>query len=67
MWKKIELKNNDKMYIPHYYHEYMSQRVLTMEFIRGVKINDKKGIEDLGLAPLECANIIIECLGFMLF
>lgn len=38
-----------------------------MEFVRGVKINDKKGIEELGLKPLECADIIIECIGHMFF
>lgn len=45
----------------------MSERVLTMEFVRGVKINDKKGIEDLGLKPLECADTLIECIGYMFF
>ncbi|KAL4493015.1 hypothetical protein ABPG72_020794 [Tetrahymena utriculariae] len=62
-----QFKNYDQLYIPQYFHDYMSQRVLTMEFVRGVKINDKKGIENMKLKPLECANILIDIMGRMLF
>jgi ubiquinone biosynthesis protein len=33
------------VYIPEYYDKFSSERVITMEFITGAKINEKKKIE----------------------
>ena len=38
-----------------------------MEFVNGTKINDKVAIESMGLQPLECADILIDTFGKMIF
>lgn len=35
---KENFKNYDKIYIPSYYDNYSSERVLVMEFVDGVKV-----------------------------
>lgn len=37
---KWNFRNNKDIYIPTVYEEYSSKRVLTMEYIEGVKISD---------------------------
>ncbi|MFQ6058588.1 MAG: ABC1 kinase family protein [Anaerolineae bacterium] len=41
--------NEPTLYIPKVYWEYTTRRVLTLEEIRGVKINDVEGLEAAGL------------------
>ncbi len=38
-------KNNQNIYVPKYYHTYSTKKVLTMEFIEGIKISDIESIE----------------------
>ena len=40
---------NDRMYVPLVYDRYSSEKVLTMEFVDGVKITDVDGIRALKL------------------
>ncbi|CAD8131573.1 unnamed protein product [Paramecium pentaurelia] len=54
-------KNNSRIYIPQFYQ--YSQRVIIMEFIDGVKINDVNKLKN----PRECANILIDMFGQMIF
>ena len=39
---------NDKIKIPSIYWEYSTKRVLTMEYVEGIKINDIKTLDELG-------------------
>ena len=39
---------NDKIKIPSIYWEYSTKRVLTMEYVEGVKINDVDTLDELG-------------------
>ncbi|EGR31784.1 hypothetical protein IMG5_102230 [Ichthyophthirius multifiliis] len=64
---KKQFGNFQKLYIPKYFDKAISERVLTMEFIEGCKINDVDGIKKLNINPQECAYILIEIMGTMLF
>ncbi len=44
-----ELKHLKYVYVPKIFWEKSSKRILTMEFIDGVKISDVDGIKALGL------------------
>lgn len=42
-------KNDPTVVIPSIYPEYSTRRVITMEYVRGVKVNDKKALETAGV------------------
>jgi predicted unusual protein kinase regulating ubiquinone biosynthesis (AarF/ABC1/UbiB family) len=44
---------NDRVLVPKIYHEFTTKRVLTMEWLRGLKITEKQQILDAGLKPRE--------------
>ena len=44
-----------------------SQRVLTMEWVDGVKLNNRKGMVDLGIRPKEVAIQLLKAFGQMTF
>lgn len=46
---KEELKNNLDVRIPEVYKEYSSRRVLTLEYVEGVKLNDFSALKKLHL------------------
>lgn len=67
----IELKNGSRardnfgfsgdtqdFYIPQFYEDHTSEKVLTMEYIEGVKINNIEAIEKLGYTTEEVARIL---------
>jgi ubiquinone biosynthesis protein len=43
-----QFESNSKIYIPKVYWDYSSQKVLTMEFVEGTKLNELAKIEKLG-------------------
>jgi ubiquinone biosynthesis protein len=45
--------DNPRVRVPIIYREYSSQRVLTMEWLRGIKITEKQQLLDAGLKPGE--------------
>lgn len=45
--------------IPAIYHEVTSQRVLTMEFIDGVRIDDVAAIEAMNIVPMELMKRLV--------
>ena len=59
--------NHDDIYIPRYFTRYCSQRVITMEFVRGVRINDAQAQKELGLDPLESAAVLNRAMAEMIF
>jgi aarF domain-containing kinase len=45
--------------VPKIYWEYTSRRVLTMEYIDGVKVTDAAGLERLGIDTTDIAKILV--------
>lgn len=52
---RFAFKENAHIKIPLIYWDYTSTRVLTMEFVHGVKANDLEGIEHLSVNPRQLA------------
>jgi len=72
-----ELKNNQRIaamlagrcdvYVPYAIEKYSSRKVLTMEFVRGLRVDDVHGIKMAELAPLDIANTITSVFGEMIY
>jgi predicted unusual protein kinase regulating ubiquinone biosynthesis (AarF/ABC1/UbiB family) len=52
-------KESQTIYIPRFYDEYVTRRVLVLEWIDGIKVNDYKEIEAAGFNRLEIANRVV--------
>lgn len=49
-------QDDPQIKIPHIYEEYSSQRMLVLEWIEGIKINDYTALEAVSIDRLEVAN-----------
>jgi ubiquinone biosynthesis protein len=47
---------NANIKVPRLYEDLTTQRILTMEYIEGVKVSDKKALEDAGIDPSQVAK-----------
>lgn len=54
-------KNNPEIKIPDIHYDLSGRKVLTMEFIYGIKINDKAALQKAGFDPFKVAKMLIEC------
>jgi predicted unusual protein kinase regulating ubiquinone biosynthesis (AarF/ABC1/UbiB family) len=52
--------------VPQIYWEYTTRRVLTMEFVEGVKINNIEGMKARGIDPEDVAKILVVAFSEML-
>jgi len=52
--------------VPDIYWDYTTARVLTMEYVDGVKITDVEGMKGLGVDPADVAKILVVAFGEML-
>jgi ubiquinone biosynthesis protein len=52
---RAQLAHEPKAHVPAVYPEYSSSRVLAMEFIEGVGVNDLDGLRRLGVEPSQVA------------
>jgi ubiquinone biosynthesis protein len=52
----------ERIHIPHVYEDLSSERVLTMEFIRGIKISDPEPIRAAGLDPGELGDTFMRAI-----
>jgi predicted unusual protein kinase regulating ubiquinone biosynthesis (AarF/ABC1/UbiB family) len=52
--------NDPTVYIPRVYDEYVSRRVLVLEWIDGIKINDYPALDALGIDRLKVASRTVE-------
>lgn len=52
--------------VPRIFWEHTTRRVLTMEYVRGVKITDVAAIEALGVDPSDVAKILVVAFSEML-
>ena len=64
---KEAMKDNEKTYVPYVIPELITHDVLTMEFIRGYKVSDRKSIEEHNWNRTEIASTIITALADQLF
>nr|CAB3465623.1 unnamed protein product [Digitaria exilis] len=59
-FKKLYADKQDVL-VPDIFWDYTSGKVLTMEWIEGVKLNQQAAIESQGLKVLDLVNIGIQC------
>lgn len=57
---KEMFKDDPTIYIPRVYEEYTSRRVLVLEWINGIKINDYTALEAARIDRLEVANRTVQ-------
>lgn len=58
---------SDNFYVPVMYPELSSHRILTMEYIDGIKVSDKEKLKEMGFDHVDVANTIIQHLSDMIF
>ncbi len=54
-------KDNEKITVPKIYSEFTSKRVLTMQWIDGIKLTNIDGVKKLGIDPYEMIEIGVNC------
>ncbi|XP_074567271.1 LOW QUALITY PROTEIN: protein ACTIVITY OF BC1 COMPLEX KINASE 3, chloroplastic-like [Curcuma longa] len=53
--------DKEEVYVPDIYWDYTSAKVLTMDWVDGVKLNEQEAIEKRGLKMLNLVDIGIQC------
>lgn len=53
--------DKEDIFVPDVFWDYTSAKVLTMEWVEGVKLNQQEAIESQGLKVLELVNTGIQC------
>ncbi len=53
--------HNSKIAVPKIYKDFTSRRVLTMEWIDGMKLTNLEGVKELGIDPDEMIEIGVQC------
>jgi predicted unusual protein kinase regulating ubiquinone biosynthesis (AarF/ABC1/UbiB family) len=64
---KEMFKDDPTIYIPRVYEEYTSRRVLVLEWIDGIKINDYAALEAEGIDRMEVANRTVKTYFYQFF
>ena len=59
-FKKLYADKED-IFVPDVFWDYTSAKVLTMEWVEGVKLNEQEAIERQGLKVLDLVNTGIQC------
>lgn len=54
-------QQNPRIAVPHIYREATSRRVLTMEWIDGVKLTNLEAVRDLGIDPDDMVSVGVNC------
>jgi len=57
---KEMFKDDETVYIPEVYEDYITRRLLVLEWIDGIKINDYAALEAAGIDRLEAANRTVQ-------
>jgi aarF domain-containing kinase len=61
-----DFANVEDIVVPKIYWEYSARRVLTMEYIDGVKITDSEGLARIGVEKSDVAKILVHCFAEMI-
>lgn len=64
---KAIFKDDPTIYIPHVYEEYVSQRMLVMEWIDGIKVSDHAALDAVGINTLEVAKRMVHAYFYQFF
>jgi predicted unusual protein kinase regulating ubiquinone biosynthesis (AarF/ABC1/UbiB family) len=64
---KEMFKDDPNIYIPRVYEDYTTRRVLVLEWIDGIKINDYAAIEAAGVSRLEVAKRTVNAYFYQFF
>lgn len=62
-----QFEGRTDIYVPKIYDELTSDRIITMEFIDGVRIDDVEGIKKLGLSVKEVATLAFTAFAEQIF
>ncbi len=54
-------QHNPRIAVPIIYHEATSRRVLTMEWIDGVKLTNLEGVREMGIDPDDMVEVGVNC------
>ena len=60
-------KDNPTIYIPSVYDDYTSRRVLVLEWVNGIKVNDYPALEAAGIDRLEIAKRTVQTYFYQFF
>jgi len=60
-------KDNATIYIPSVYDDYTSRRVLVLEWVNGIKVNDYPALEAAGIDRLEVAKRTVQTYFYQFF
>ncbi len=60
-------KDDPTIYIPRVYEDYTTRRILVLEWIDGIKINDYAAIEAAGISRLEVAKRTVQTYFYQFF
>lgn len=62
-----DFSGDDRVVFPSVHWDYTRPRVLTLEFVEGIKITDAAAMKRSGIDPLEVANLVAEVYAKMIF
>lgn len=57
---KEKFKNEEKIYIPHVFREFTTEKILVMEKVDGIRIDDTESIKEKGLNIETLLNTLID-------
>lgn len=57
-FRKLSPRVADYVYAPRVFWNLSTSKLLTMEFMEGVQVNDLKGIQGLGIRPIDVAKLV---------
>ncbi|KAL9653162.1 hypothetical protein ABK040_006378 [Willaertia magna] len=60
-------QNYDQIDAPKIYWNLTSKKVLTMEYINGVKLNDFESLKKLNISPMEISKLLVESYSIQAF
>ncbi|KAG0051436.1 hypothetical protein BGZ83_003774 [Gryganskiella cystojenkinii] len=64
---KERFKSRKDFYVPEIYWDLSTTKILTMEFIDGVKVNDLEGLKKLGVSPEWVRTTLLEVFAEMMY
>jgi len=64
---QVMFKDNPTIYIPSVYDDYTSRRVLVLEWVNGIKVNDYPALEAAGIDRLEVAKRTVQTYFYQFF
>ena len=63
----MELKALAQLQIPEILHHLSTERVITMEFVRGAAVCDRAALQRMGVKPSDVAKLVSETFNEMIF